>query len=125
MEYIHTDDAPRAIGPYSQAVKIENMVYLSGQIGLDPKTGNLVEGFEAQVRRALTNLQAVLRAAGTDFNGVLRSGVYLIDLANFQKLNEIYAEFFGDHKPARSTIGVAQLPKGASVEIDLIAVVGD
>jgi len=125
MEYIHTDDAPRAIGPYSQAVKIGNMVYLSGQIGLDPKTGNLVEGFEAQVRRALTNLQAVLRAAGTDFNGVLRSGVYLIDLANFQKLNEIYAEFFGDHKPARSTIGVAQLPKGASVEIDLIAVVGD
>ena len=122
MEYIHTDDAPRAIGPYSQAVKIGNMVYLSGQIGLDPKTGNLVEGFEAQVRRALTNLQAVLRAAGTDFNGVLRSGVYLIDLANFQKLNEIYAEFFGDHKPARSTIGVAQLPKGASVEIDLIAI---
>ena len=125
MEYIHTDDAPRAIGPYSQAVKIGNMVYLSGQIGLDPKTGNLVEGFDAQVRRALTNLQAVLRAAGTDFNGVLRSGVYLIDLANFQKLNEIYAEFFGDHKPARSTIGVAQLPKGASVEIDLIAIVGD
>ena len=122
MEYIHTDDAPRAIGPYSQAVKIGNMVYLSGQIGLDPKTGNLVEGFDAQVRRALTNLQAVLRAAGTDFNGMLRSGVYLIDLANFQKLNEIYAEFFGDHKPARSTIGVAQLPKGASVEIDLIAI---
>jgi 2-iminobutanoate/2-iminopropanoate deaminase len=122
MEYIATDDAPKAIGPYSQAVREGNVVYLSGQIALDPSSGTLVEGdFEAQVHRVFRNLEAVLRAAGSDFSRVLRATVYLTDLANFQTLNTIYAQYFGDHKPARSTVGVAQLPKGGKVEIDLIA----
>ena len=122
MQYIATDDAPKAIGPYSQAVREGNMLYLSGQIALDPATGTLVDGdFEAQVHRVFQNLAAVLRAAGTDFSHVLKATVYLTDLANFQTLNTIYAQYFGDHKPARSTVGVAQLPKGSAVEVDLIA----
>lgn len=123
METIATDDAPKAIGPYSQAVKVANTIYASGQIALDPKSGNLVEGdFSAQVRRVFDNLRAVLRQSGADFRNVAKATVYLTDLGNFQTLNGIYAEYFGDHKPARSTVGVSQLPKGAQVEIDLIAV---
>ena len=122
MDYVASDDAPKAIGPYSQAVKANGLVFTSGQIALDPATGNLMdESFEAQVHRALKNLEAVLHASGSDFSRVLKATVYLTDLANFQALNQIYAEYFGDHKPARSTVGVAQLPKGAAVEIDLIA----
>jgi 2-iminobutanoate/2-iminopropanoate deaminase len=122
MDYVASDDAPKAIGPYSQAVKANGLVFTSGQIALDPATGNLMdESFEAQVHRALKNLEAVLHASGSDFSRVLKATVYLTDLANFQTLNQIYAEYFGDHKPARSTVGVAQLPKGAAVEIDLIA----
>jgi 2-iminobutanoate/2-iminopropanoate deaminase len=123
MEYVATDGAPKAIGPYSQAVKANGFVYTSGQIGLDPQTGELVSGFEAQVHRVMQNLKAVLEAAGSDFSRVLRSTVYLIDLANFQTMNAIYASYFGEHKPARTTVGVAQLPKGASIEVDLIALV--
>lgn len=124
MEYIATDDAPKAIGPYSQAVKAGNTIYASGQIPLDPKTGNLVEGdFPTLVRRVFDNLRAVLRKGGADFRHVTKATVYLTDLGNFQTLNSVYAEAFGDHKPARSTVGVAQLPKGATVEIDVIAVV--
>jgi 2-iminobutanoate/2-iminopropanoate deaminase len=124
MDFVATPDAPKAIGPYSQAVRCGNVIYASGQIALDPATGNLVEGdFSAQANRVFANLRAVLRAAGVDFRNVARATVYLTDLANFQTLNAIYAENFGDHKPARSTIGVAQLPRGAAVEIDLIAVV--
>jgi 2-iminobutanoate/2-iminopropanoate deaminase len=123
MEYIATSDAPKAIGPYSQAVKIANTIYASGQIPLDPASGNLVEGdFPTHVRRVLDNLRAVLEQAGVEFRHVAKATVYLTDLANFQTLNTIYAEYFGDHKPARSTVGVAQLPKGATVEIDVIAV---
>jgi 2-iminobutanoate/2-iminopropanoate deaminase len=123
MEYIATIGAPQAIGPYSQAVRIGNVVYTSGQIALDPATGNLLDGnFEVQARRVFDNLRAVLQEAGGDFKNVARATVYLLDLANFQALNAIYAEYFGDHKPARSTVGVAQLPRGAAVEIDLIAV---
>lgn len=122
MEIIATPDAPKAIGPYSQAVVHHGLLYTSGQISLDPATGNLVEGdFESQVHRVFQNLAAVLRAAGSDFNRVLKATVYLTDLANFQALNTIYAEYFGDHKPARTTIGVAQLPRGSAVEIDLVA----
>lgn len=124
MDYIATNDAPKAIGPYSQAVKVANTIYVSGQIALDPATGNLVEGdFAAHTRRVFENLKAILKQAGTDLRHVTKATVYLTDLANFQTLNTIYAEYFGDHKPARSTVGVAQLPKGAVVEIDLIAVV--
>ena len=122
MDYVATNDAPMAIGPYSQAVKLNGMAYLSGQIALDPATGKLVEGdFATQARRVFENLKAVLRAAGTSLDRVVKATVYLTDLGNFQTLNAIYAEYFGEHKPARSTVGVAQLPRGAAVEIDLIA----
>src|SRR5258706_16200129 len=124
MENIATDKAPKAIGPYSQAIRLGNILYTSGQIALDPATGNLVNGdFAAQVHRVFENLNAVLTAGGTGFGNVVKATVYLTDLANFAALNEIYASYFGDAKPARSTVGVAQLPKGGLVEIDLIAVV--
>jgi len=124
MELIHSDDAPKAIGPYSQAIKVGNVIYTSGQVSLDPKTGELVPGdFSAQARRVFDNLAAVLAAAGAGFSDVVKATVYLSDLANFQALNAIYAERFGNHKPARTTVQVAGLPKGAELEIDLIAVV--
>ena len=124
MDYIATNDAPKAIGPYSQAVRSGNLLFLSGQIPLDPATGELVQGdFSSQVRRVFDNLKAVLAAAGATFAHVTRATVYLTDLGNFQTLNGIYAEYFGEHKPARSTVGVASLPRGTTVEIDLIAVV--
>jgi len=123
MDFLHSDDAPKAIGPYSQAVKAGNVIYTSGQVSLDPKTGELVTAdFTAQARRVFENLKAVLKAAGADFRNVTKATVFLTDLANFQTLNSIYAEYFGDHKPARTTVQVAGLPKGAAVEIDLIAV---
>ena len=123
MQYVSSDQAPKAIGPYSQAVKRGNSVYLSGQIPLDPATGELVKGdFETQARRVFENLKAVLRSAGVDFGDVVKTTVYLKSLSDFQKLNAIYGEYFGDHKPARSTVGAAELPKGATVEIDLIAI---
>jgi 2-iminobutanoate/2-iminopropanoate deaminase len=122
MDFVATSGAPKAIGPYSQAVKANGVLYASGQIALDPTSGNLVTGdFAAQARRVFENLKAVLREARTDFDRVLKATVYLTDLGNFQTLNSIYAEYFGDHKPARSTVGVAQLPRGAQVEIDVIA----
>ena len=123
MEIIATDAAPKAIGPYSQAIKSGKILYTSGQIALDPATGNLVEGdFAAQAHRVFENLKAVLAAAGANFSSVAKATVYLTDLANFATLNEIYASYFGATKPARSTVGVAQLPKGGLVEIDLIAI---
>ena len=99
------------------------MLYASGQIALDPATGNLIQGdFAAQARRVLDNLKAVLQEAGADFRNVVRATVYLADVANFQALNSIYAEYFGENKPARSTVGVAALPRGAALEVDVIAV---
>lgn len=125
MDYVETSDAPKAIGPYSQAVKANGFVYTSGQIALDPASGNLIDtSFEVQVHRVFKNLAAVLNAAGSDFSRVLKATVYLTDMANFPALNTIYAEYFGDHKPARTTVGVAQLPKGGAVEIDLVALAG-
>lgn len=122
MDYVATPDAPKAIGPYSQAVKANGLVFTSGQIALDPATGNLVEGsFEEQVHRVFRNLGAVLKEAGSSFDRVLKATVYVTDLANFQALNAIYAEYFGDHKPARTTIQASGLPKGGMVEIDLVA----
>src|SRR5947207_1865791 len=115
--------APKAFEPNSRPLKAGNMLFLSGQIALDPATGNLIEGdFPAQTRRVFENLKAVLHGAGADFRNVVKATVYLADLANFQTLNSIYAEYFGDHKPARSTVGVAGLPRGAALEIDLVAV---
>jgi 2-iminobutanoate/2-iminopropanoate deaminase len=122
MDYVATDDAPKAIGPYSQAVKANGLVFTSGQIPLDPSTGNLVEGdFATQAHRVLRNLEAILRQSGSGFDRVLKATVYVVDLGNFQTLNTIYAEYFGAHKPARTTVEVKGLPKGAELEIDLVA----
>ncbi len=123
MDYIATEGAPKAIGPYSQAVRANGMLYTSGQISLDPKSGEIVQGdFAAQANRVFDNLAAVLKEGGSDFSRVLKATVYLTDLANFQTLNSIYAERFGDHRPARTTVQVSALPKGSLVEIDLVAV---
>ena len=120
-KHVSTTDAPTPIGPYSQALRSGNFVFTSGQIPLDPSTGALVEGdFEASARRVFENLSAVLTAAGCTFSNVVKATVYLADLGDFQQLNAIYAEYFGDHKPARSTVQAAALPKGARVEIDCV-----
>ena len=121
MKTIHTDDAPAAIGPYSQAVQVDGMLYTSGQIALDPASGAMAEGFDAQARQVLANLSAVLAAAGCTFSDVVKATIYVSDLAHFPRLNELYGEAMGEHRPARSTVQVAALPKGALVEIDLIA----
>ena len=117
---IATAAAPAAIGPYSQAVRAGDTVYLSGQIPLDPKTMQLVDGFDNQVRRVFDNLRAVCLAAGGDFDDVVRVTIYLTDLANFPKVNEIMASRFREPYPARVTVGVASLPRGATVEIDAV-----
>ena len=123
MDFVASRQAPKAIGPYSQAVKANGFVFTSGQIALDPSSGNLVDGdFTAQVRRVFENLKAVLTEAHSDFSRVVKATVYLTDLADFQTLNTIYAEYFGEHKPARTTVGVSQLPRGSKVEIDLVAI---
>jgi 2-iminobutanoate/2-iminopropanoate deaminase len=122
MDYVATGQAPKAIGPYSQAVKANGVLYTSGQIALDPQSGTVVDGdFEAQARRVFENLKAVLTEGGSSFGQVLKATVYLTDLANFQTLNTVYAEYFGVHKPARTTVEVSALPKGGQVEIDLVA----
>ena len=122
MRTIATDKAPAAIGPYCQALEVDGWLYLSGQIGVDPETGELVPGgFEPQARQTFANLIAVLAAAGCTFANVVRTGVYLVDFADFPALNALYAEAMGSHRPARTTIQVAALPKGALVEIDLVA----
>jgi 2-iminobutanoate/2-iminopropanoate deaminase len=119
---IATDHAPRAIGPYSQAIACDGVLYLSGQIPLDPRTGTLVQGtVQEEVGRVLDNLRAVLEAAGSGIEEVLRTTVYLTDLKDFEAMNEVYARCFGRHRPARSTVQVAALPRGARVEIDAIA----
>jgi len=119
---IATDHAPRAIGPYSQGIACDGLLFLSGQIPLDPKTGTLVRGtVQEEVARVLDNLTAVLEAAGSGVDGVLRTTVYLTDLKDFEAMNEVYARCFGSHRPARSTVQVSGLPRGARVEIDVIA----
>lgn len=120
-EPIRSSGAPEPVGPYSQAIRSGGFVYCAGQIGLDPSTGSLVEGgVELQTRRALENLRAVLDAAGTSLERVVKTSVFLADMAHFQAMNGVYEEFFGETKPARSTVAVS-LPKGALVEIDAIA----
>jgi len=119
---ISTPLAPAAIGPYSQAIRSGNLVFLSGQIPLDPQTGDIVEGDAAvQTARVLQNLSAILEAAGSSLGQVLKTTVYLRDLADFAMMNEVYARFFDDTPPARATVEVARLPRNVSVEIDLIA----
>ncbi len=125
MTVVTTPNAPAAIGPYSQAMVHGGFVYCSGQIALDPESGNLVDGdVGAQTRQALRNLDAVLHAAGTGRSRVLKTTVYLRDMADFGAMNAVYAEFFGDARPARATVAVAGLPRDARVEIDCIAAVG-
>ena len=123
MDFFSSDQAPKAIGPYSQAAGSGNLIFTSGQIPLDPATGKLVEGdFEASARRVFDNLGAVLTAANVGFEQVVKTTVFLTTFDNFPVLNRVYGEYFGEHKPARSTVAVAQLPMNAVVEIELIAI---
>jgi 2-iminobutanoate/2-iminopropanoate deaminase len=120
---LHTEQAPAAIGPYSQAIQVGNVVYTSGQIALDPETGALVPGgIEAQAHRVFQNLKAVLASAGCTFENVVKTVVFLTDLADFAAVNEIYAAYFPAPCPARSCVQVAALPKGSKIEVELVAV---
>ena len=124
LNSVSTTGAPQAIGPYSQAVSIDGLLFTAGQVALDPATGQLVAGGIAdQTARALENLRAVLAAAGSNFSQVVKTTVFLVDMADFAAMNEVYGRVFGDHRPARSTVAVAGLPRGALVEIEVIATV--
>jgi 2-iminobutanoate/2-iminopropanoate deaminase len=119
---VHTENAPKAIGPYSQAVRTGSMVYTAGQVGLIPSTGELVPGgIEAQTRQVLSNLKSVLEAAGSSLGDVVKTTVFLADMNDFGKVNAVYAEYFPQNPPARSTVAVAALPKGALVEVEAVA----
>lgn len=120
---VSTTSAPAALGPYSQAIALDGMVFASGQIALDPASGQLVEGdVQAQTHRVLQNLTAVLETAGSSLGNVVKTTVFLTSMSNFTAMNEVYATYFGDEPPARSTVAVAELPRGAQVEIEAIAV---
>jgi len=119
---ITTPNAPAAIGTYSQAVRVDQTVYLSGQIGLDPKTGHMVDGIDNQIHRVFQNLQAVAEAAGGTLGHAVKLTVYLVDLGNFAKVNEVMAKYFKEPYPARAAVGAAALPKGALVEADAVLV---
>jgi 2-iminobutanoate/2-iminopropanoate deaminase len=125
MEFIQTDRAPSAIGPYSQAVVLNGMVYTSGQIALTPEGSDELLGQDVvvQARRVMKNLEAVLEASGSSLQSVIKTTIFLADMSDFTVVNEVYAEAFGDHKPVRSTVAVKTLPKNALVEIDALAVV--
>jgi 2-iminobutanoate/2-iminopropanoate deaminase len=119
---VHTSEAPEAIGPYSQAIVSDGYVFCSGQVPLDPSTGELIEGSIAdQTRRCMASLEAVLSAAGTDVGSIVKTTIYLVDMNDFVEVNEAYAEFFTNEPPARATVEVAGLPKGARVEIECVA----
>jgi 2-iminobutanoate/2-iminopropanoate deaminase len=121
-EFVQTENAPKAIGPYQQAIKANGFIYTAGQIPIDPKTGNFVEGgITAQTRQVLENLNAVLAAGGSSFDRVVKATVFLKNMADFAAMNEVYAQYLGSAKPARSTVAVAELPRGALIEIDLVA----
>lgn len=123
-EMVQTDKAPKAIGPYQQAIKADGFIYTAGQIPIDPKTANLVEGdISAQTRQVLENLKAVLEAGGSALDRVVKATVFLKNMADFAAMNEVYAQYLGSAKPARSTVAVAELPRGAMIEIDLVALV--
>ena len=124
-ETIHTDAAPKAIGPYSQAVRAGNFLYTAGQGGADPRTGDIVPGgVEAETRQVLLNIKNILEAAGSSLDKVVKTTVYLRDMNDFAAMNAVYATFFPNNPPARSTIQAAALPRGIAVEIDTIAIVG-
>ena len=118
---IQSKNAPAAIGPYSQAIMAGDLLYTSGQLGLDPDTGDLASGIEGQTKQSLKNVQAILEEAGLQKTDVIKTVVFLKNMSDFAVVNGIYAEFFGDHKPARSCVEVASLPKGGLVEIEVVA----
>jgi len=122
MKVISTKNAPAAIGPYSQAIQVGNLVYTSGQIPIDPATGNFVEGgIKEQTRQSLTNVKAILEEAGLTMGNVVKTTVFMADMADFADMNSVYAEFFSEPYPARSAVAVKTLPKGAFVEIEVVA----
>jgi len=121
LKTLSVDNAPKAIGPYAQGIVAGDLLFTAGQVGLDPATMKLVEGdVAAQTRRVFDNLEAVLAGAGATLSDVVRAGVYLVDMGDFARMNEVFAARFGAHRPARSTVAVAALPAGARVEIDLV-----
>ncbi|HEX4990861.1 MAG TPA: RidA family protein [Candidatus Binatia bacterium] len=121
-ESVQTDNAPKAIGPYEQAIKANGFIYTAGQIPIDPKTGNFVEGgIAAQTRQVLENLKAVLEAGESSLDRVVKATVFLKNMADFGAMNDVYTQYLGGAKPARSTVAVAELPRGALIEIDLVA----
>ena len=123
MKAIHTDQAPKALGPYSQAIEAGGMVFASGQVPIDPATDQFVSGgIKEQTRQSLTNARSILQQAGTDLSHVVKTTVFLADMTDFAAMNEVYAEFFSQPYPARSAVAVKQLPKGALVEVECIAV---
>lgn len=122
MKAIHTNNAPAAIGPYSQAIEVNGFVFASGQIPIDPATGDFVEGgIKEQTKQALTNASNILKEAGTDLSHVVKTTVYMADMGDFVAMNEIYAQFFNEPYPARSAVAVKALPKGALVEVEVLA----
>ncbi|WP_040292851.1 RidA family protein [Alloiococcus otitis] len=125
MKEIKTDQAPAALGPYSQGIQTGNLVYLSGQLGLDPKTGDLKEGLEAQTHQAFANIKALLESQGLTFGNVVKVLVLLADIKDFGPVNDIYTDYFQEPYPARSAFAVKDLPKGGLVEIEVIAEVGE
>ena len=124
IETVATSGAPRAIGPYSQALRAGGFLFTAGQVGFDPATGELVDGgIGEQTRQVLQNIRAILEAGGSGLAQVVKTTVFLVDMADFAAMNEVYAEAFGTHRPARSTVAVAALPRGARVEIEAVAAV--
>ncbi|MDI6883236.1 MAG: RidA family protein [Patescibacteria group bacterium] len=122
FKIIQTKKAPSALGPYSQAIMAGNFIFCSGQIGIEPKSGQLVKGIEKQTEQVFKNLEAILAEAGADLKKIAKTTVYLKNMTDFPKMNEVYAKFFGEHKPARATLEISDLPKGALIEIEAIAV---
>lgn len=126
ISFVATDQAPAAIGPYSQATIVNGFIYTAGQIAFNPQTMEIVHGgIREQTERVLTNLRAILQATGSDLSHVVKTTVFLVDMADFSAMNEVYTQAFGGHKPARSTVAVAGLPRGVRVEIDAVAVAGE
>ena len=122
LQVISTDNAPKAVGPYSQAIRANGFIFLSGQIPLDPKTGTIITGSIAeQTRQVLNNLSNVLESAGSDLSKVVKTTVFLTDMGNFDEMNAVYGEFFSGNKPARATVQVSKLPKNANIEIEAVA----
>jgi len=122
MKIIYTKNAPGHVGPYSQAIIVNDFVFCAGQIGINPETGNLADGMENQIRQIMENIKAVLKAAGSDFSHIVKTTIFMTNINDFPIANKIYGEYFTEHKPARSTVEVSKLPKDALVEIEVIAV---